>query len=96
MDRHYGMLLIDDAMDFTKSIRLCLELLLGHRNCGRLCRKGSQTSSYAEAIGFFALDYRESGKSNVVTRGNARNFLLTPNCKTGESSNSTLQAHKNL
>ena len=98
MDRHFGMLLFDDAMHFTKSIRPCfvLLLLLKHRNCGRLWRKGSQISNCAAAIEFFALGYRESGQSTVVSRGNFQNFLLTPKCKTGESSNSTLPPHKNL
>jgi hypothetical protein len=94
--RHFGMLLIDDAMDFTKSIRLCLVLLLlTRRNCGRLCLKGSQISNCAAAIEFFALGYRESGLSTVESRGNFRNFLLTPRSRTGDSSNSTLPPHKN-
>jgi len=93
---HFGMLLIDDAMDFTKSIRLCLVLLLlTRRNCGRLCLKGSQTSNCSAAIEFFTLGYRVTGHSTVESRGNLRNFLLTPRCKTGDSSNFTLPPHKN-
>ena len=68
MDRHFGMLLFDDVMHFTKSIRACFALLLLiHRSCGRLWLKGSQTSSYAAAIEFFALGYRESGQSIVAS-----------------------------
>ena len=96
MGRHFGMLLIDDAMDFTKSIRLCLVLLLlTRRNCGRLCLKGSQTSNCSAAIEFFTLGYRVTGHSAVESRGNFRNFLMTPRCKTGDSSNFTLPPHKN-
>jgi hypothetical protein len=96
MARHFGMLLIDDAIDFTKSIRLCLFLLLlKRRNCGRLCRMGSQISNCAAAIEFFALGYRVNGQSTIEGRGNFRNFPLTPGCKTGESSNSILSPHKN-
>ena len=98
MDRHFGMLLFDDVMHFTKSIRPCfvLLLLLKHRNCGRLWQKGSQTSNYVAAIEFFALGYMESGQSTVASRGNFQKFPLTPKCKTGESSNSTLPLQKNL
>jgi hypothetical protein len=99
VDRHFGMLLFDDVMHFTKSIRPCfaLLLLLKHRNCDRLWRKGSQTSNCVAVIEFFALGYTESGQSTVASRGNfQKKFPLTPKCKTGESSNSTLPPHKNL
>ena len=98
MDRHFGMLLFDDAMHFTKSILLCfaLLLLLKHRNSDRLWRKGSQISNCVAVIEFFALGYTESGQSTVASRGNFQKFPLTPKCKTGESSNSTLPLQKNL
>jgi hypothetical protein len=97
VDRHFGMLLFDDVVHFTKSIRPYFALLLlKHRSCGRLWQKGSQISNCAAAIEFFALGYRESGQSTVVSRGNFQKFPLTPKCKTGESSNSTLPQQKNL